>query len=419
MLMLVPNAAAQGQADRQELTLEQALAMARQGNRSITVEKTRLAQAQTNLDLAWTALFPTLAAQGRYTRNNLEFKFPIGPDQTVTVQPKNQLDGTVSATVPLIVPAAYAAVRAADASTKVAEAQFEVSQTAILFGVAQAFYAAAIADEVVAARLSNIEVARATVQNAEIRFQSGSVTRVDVDRAELALVRAEQAAREARFAQDQAYRALATLIQPSRGLKVRAVPSAAKQDEPTDLESALRLRPEFQALQQSVRTAVAQEKAYAWRWSPSLSAFGNLRAFNYDNFAREQHSWAVGAQLDWILYDAGVRDVQGRIAKTQAEEAVAQSSVLRDTIADDLANSRELLDTKRHAQKAAERSVDLAMETLKLVRTQYEAGNASQIDLLQAQDGLVSAKESLAQAHFEVAVADLTLRRAAGTFPGR
>ena len=265
-------------------------------------------------------------------------------------------------------------MRAADAGTKVAEAQFEVSQTAILFSVAQAFYAAAIADEVAAARASNIEVARATVKNAEVRFQSGSVTRVDVDRAELALVRAEQAAREARFAQDQTYRALATLIQPSRGLKVRAVPSAAKQDEPTDLESALRLRPEFQALQQSVRTAAAQEKAYAWRWSPSLSAFGNLRAFNYDNFAREQHSWAVGAQLDWILYDAGVRDVQRRIARTQGEEAVAQSSVLRDTIADDLANSRDLLDTKRHAQKAAERSVDLAMETLRLVRTQYEAG---------------------------------------------
>jgi len=46
------------------------------------------------------------------------------------------------------------------------------------------------------------------------------------------------------------------------------------------------------------------------------------------------------------------------------------------------------------------------------------ATNFAQLDLLQAQDGLVTAKESLAQAHFEVAVADLTLRRAAGTFPG-
>ena len=185
------------------------------------------------------------------------------------------------------------------------------------------------------------------------------------------------------------------------------------------LESALHLRPEFRALELSVRSADAQRRAYAWRWSPTLSAFGGLRVFNYDNFAREQHSWAIGAQLDWVLYDGGVRDAQRHLARAQAEEAAAQAAVLRDAIGDDLANGHGLLDTKRHAQRAAERSVALALETLELVRTQYAAGNAAQIDLLQAQDGLVAAEESLAQAHFEVAVADLTLRRAAGSFPGQ
>jgi len=84
-----------------------------------------------------------------------------------------------------------------------------------------------------------------------------------------------------------------------------------------------------------------------------------------------------------------------------------------------LANGHGLLETKRHAQKAAEHSVALALETLELVRTQYEAGHSAQIDLLQAQDGLVAAKEALAQSHFEVAVAELTLRRTAGVFPHR
>jgi outer membrane protein TolC len=185
------------------------------------------------------------------------------------------------------------------------------------------------------------------------------------------------------------------------------------------LDLALRLRPEFRALELSAQSADAQGRANAWRWAPTLSAFGNLRAFNYDNFAVERHSWAIGAQLDWVLYDGGARDAQRHLANAQAEEAAAQSSVLRDTIGDDLANGRDLLDTKRHAQEAAERSVALARETLALVRTQYEAGSAAQIDLLQAQDGLVSAEESLAQAHFEVSLADLTLRRAAGTFSGR
>ena len=44
---------------------------------------------------------------------------------------------------------------------------------------------------------------------------------------------------------------------------------------------------------------------------------------------------------------------------------------------------------------------------------------ATQLDLLQAQDTLVLSEVSLAQARFDVALADLELRRAAGTFPGR
>jgi outer membrane protein TolC len=401
-----------------EMTLEEALAIARRANRSLVVERAHLAQAQTNLDLAWSVLFPTVSAQGKYTRNNIAFTFPTSPTETLTVQPKNQLDGAISFTVPLIAPSAYAALEAVKSSVRASEAQFETSQTAVLFSVAQAFYAAAITDEVLSARQSNIVVARGTLKNAQTRFDSGGVTKVDVDRAELALVRAEQGAREAQFAQEQAYRGLATLTQSDRAFKVRAMPSPSVTEEPASLELALRLRPEFRALELGVRAAEAQGRANAWRWAPSLSAFGSLRVFNYDNFASEHHGWAIGAQLDWVLYDGGVRDAQRHFANAQAQEVAAQSAVLRDAVGDDLVNSHGLLETKRHAQTAAERSVALALETLSLVRRQYEAGNAAQLDLLQAQDGLVAAQETLAQAHFEVAVADLTLRRAVGTFPG-
>ena len=411
--------AARAQESPHELTLDEALALARKANRSLVTERARLAQAQANLDLAWTTLFPTVAAQGKYTRNNISFSFPVSADKTLTVQPKNQLDGVIGFTAPLIVPAAYVGLEAVESTVHAAAAQFETSLATVLFGVAQAFYAAAIADEVVSARQSNIEVARATVENARTRFENGSVTKVDVDRAELALVRAEQAAIESRFAQSQAYRALTTLIQLDREFKVRPAASPEASEEIVGLDSALHLRPEFRALELTTKSAEAQRRSYAWRWAPSLSAFGNLHAFNYDNFAAQRHAWAVGLQLDWVLYDGGVRDAQRHLANAQAQEAAALSAVLRDAIRDDMANGHGLLETKRHAQRAAEHSVSLALETLDLVRTQYQAGHSAQIDLLQAQDGLVAAKEALAQAHFEVAVADLSLRRASGMFPGQ
>jgi outer membrane protein TolC len=410
--------AAPGAAPVHELTLDEALAMARKANRNLAVDRSRVAEAETTVEQAWSALVPTVVAQGRYTRNNIAFSFPVGT-RMLTIQPLNQLDLVGSAVAPLIAPPAYAALSSVKANRDSALANYEASEAQVLFTVAQTFYSAAGADEVLRARKSSTDVARATLQNAQTRFSAGTVTKVDVDRAELAVVRAQQAERETENAREQTYRALATLIQTRQPFVVSGaqVTPPARRDESLDM--ALHLRPEFRALELSVKSSEEQASAYAWRWAPTLSAFGNGRVFNYDNFAFQRHAWAVGVQLDWTLYDGGTRDAQRHLAASQAQEAADRAAVLRDQISDDLANGRSQLDTKNHAREAAERSVTLAQETIDLVRTQYEAGSATQLDLLQAQDNLVAAQESLAQAHFDVAVADLALRRAAGTFPGK
>lgn len=425
-----------------ELTLDEAIASARKANRTLVAERARLDQARATVDRAWSSLFPTISAQGRYTRNNVEFAFPrTGPNGeplgVLRIQPLNQLDATLNASVPLLVPAAYPALQAVNHNERATQENIRAGEDAVLFGVAQTFHAAAIADEVLVARQSSIEVARATVENARTRFSAGAVTKVDVDRAQLAFIRAEQALRESRLAREQTYRALSTLIQVPEPFSVRVSPPAgsgagsgsgdggpvtlkASQAASGDaLVSALQLRPEFRALEATVQAAEAERRGHAWRWAPSLSGFGVARAFNYDNFAQQSYSWAVGAQLDWLIYDAGVRDAQRRLAAAQAAETAARAEVLRENIRDDLANGRRQVETKRQAQQTFEQAVELARETIELVRIQYEAGQATQIDLLTAQDNLVSAQLGVAQARFDLAIADLTLRRAAGTFPAR
>jgi outer membrane protein TolC len=186
-----------------------------------------------------------------------------------------------------------------------------------------------------------------------------------------------------------------------------------------ELDMVLKLRPEYRLLEESTLAAESQARAYAWRWAPTLSGFGNVRKFNYDNFALDRHSWAVGAQLDWALFDGGTRDAQRHFANAQANESRARTAVLRDSIRDDLVDGHRQVETKQRAVEAAERSVTLATEVLEVVRVQYEAGSITQVDLLAAQDSLVLAREALAQARYDLAAADLALRRTAGTFPPR
>jgi outer membrane protein TolC len=118
-----------------------------------------------------------------------------------------------------------------------------------------------------------------------------------------------------------------------------------------------------------------------------------------------------------VLFDGGNRDSQRHLANAQAAEARARADVLKDSIRDDMATGQSQLETKRKGVEAADRSVALSREALELVRVQYEAGTSTQLDLLTAQDAVVAAQLGLAQAHFDVATADLTLRHAAGTFP--
>src|SRR5262249_46734050 len=145
-------------------------------NKSMAVERARLEQAQTNLSSAWALLLPTIAAQGKYTRNYAEFCFGCMPGTTtpmmgaLLIQPGNQLDGAISFTAPLIVPAAYPGLNAVKTSISASEANYELSVTNVLYAVAQAFYAAAISDEVLVARRSNIDVSRATLDNAKTRL---------------------------------------------------------------------------------------------------------------------------------------------------------------------------------------------------------------------------------------------------------
>jgi outer membrane protein TolC len=409
------------------LSLDDVLSLASKNNRDLKVARVRLEQAALNVDQAWTALYPQALAQGRYTHNYKEVAIdpsrfggapaamPLAP---IVIQKQEQLDATGTISVPLLVPSAYPGVAAARASERSSQATFAVTETSVLLAAAQSFYQSAVADEVLRARQSAIEVARVSWKNAKTRFSAGEVTTVDVARAELALVRAEQAARDAAYARSQAYRGLGTIVQADGAFTVQPGEVAAVAVD-GDVETALRLRPERVALDASLEASAAQERSSGWRWAPTLSAFGTARVSNYAGFSGDDFFWAAGASLDWVLFDGGVRDVQRRSARAQQRELGERLLQLKDSVRDELANSRQLVDTKRAAVDSARRAQDLARATLDLVRVQYESGATTQLALLEAQDALVAADVSLAQAKFELALADLSARRAAGTFPPR
>jgi outer membrane protein TolC len=409
------------------LTVDAALGLAREHNKDLGAARARLEASAAAIDQARAALLPTLVAQGKYTHNNKEVVIDLGainPNATlppIVVQRREQLDGLLSATVPLVVPAAYYQLSAAHTTQRANEASYRTDEASVLYAVAQAYFAAVGTDELVRARQAALSVANETLDVAKARVAAQVANRVDISRAETACVRAEQDLADAINTRESAYRGLGTLVGARAELVLEA--AGVPPDEPPPLDALLSKaraqRPELAAGHASRDAQAALARAAAWRWAPSLSGFANGRLFNYAGFSGDRYAWALGVQLDWQLFDGGVRDAEHTRAEASGRAATAQLESIEDTVADEVANARGSLETKRKGVHAAERALGLAKDTLGLVRAQYEAGSALQLDVLQAQDSLVGAEVGLAQAHFDVALADLALRRAIGALPGR
>jgi outer membrane protein TolC len=400
------------------LGLDEALRLAIEANRDLAVAKERLAQARADVTAARARLLPSLSAQGRYLRNELEVALPLGP-YTVTLQPLDQLTGSVTATVPLVVPPAWAGLSSASHGSDAAEASFDATRSELLLGVAQAFYAAAGADEAVAARREATTVTARTLVNARARLAAGAASPVDVTRAELAAVQATQAVAETEDVQARAYRALSTLLQLREPFRVAPgelkVAPAAAVDALT--ARALRTRPELRALRAAVAARGAALTAIDLRWAPTVAAFGTVSASDPAGMSGSGSTWLAGVQLDWSLFDGGTRIADRQRASSLLREARLQLERTQDALVDEVADRARGVETRRSAVAAAERGEALAAQTYEVIRTQYEAGTVAQIELLQAQDALVSARVGLARARFDVAVADLQLRRSVGEFP--
>jgi outer membrane protein TolC len=445
-------------ADR-SISLDEALALATAHNRDLRAARERIAIATAGVEQARAALFPTLAVSGRYTHNNKEVDFAaadlvaptfavadaikttttnaaeaaaidavesqakagLASQPVVQITKQEELDGVVTASVPLVAPSSYFALSAARRNQDATEATFQVSEASVLVTVAQAYFAAAGADELVGARKNAVTVATETFDVAQARVAAELANQVERTRAETALVRAQQDLAEAENNRSAAYRALRTLIGTKEAVTVQTQTQLPAEPGALDalVSEGQNHRPELTAARATIASADASARAQSWRWAPTLSAFGNARLQNYTGFSGDKYAWAVGLSLDWVAFDGGVRDSQRHVAEAQRREAQARLDLLGDSVSDEVANARGTLDTKRKGVGSAQRAVELARETLRLVRAQYEAGAVKQLDVLQAQDVLVSAEVGLAQAHFDVALADLQLKRAAGEFPGR
>ncbi|GAC1599064.1 MAG: hypothetical protein NVS4B10_10080 [Myxococcales bacterium] len=149
---------------------------------------------------------------------------------------------------------------------------------------------------------------------------------------------------------------------------------------------------------------------------PTLSLNGQYRYNNAPGFADEHFTWAVALALSIPLYDGGFRYAALREAASEQRTAAAQAKGQALRIEDELRRGQLDLQAVRGQVEQAAQALVFARENQQLIRAQFEAGTATQVEVSDAESALFQSEAALVQRRVDVHLSSLRLLRAIGAF---
>jgi outer membrane protein len=385
------------------LDLPYALAFALDNNFAIRQAKERIRQQEGVVLEVRGPQIPNVTASAGYQRNDAAIG-ANGDDRnwSVNITARQTLfaGGGVTATVrgqQLTLDAAVLALRA-------------VINDALL-DVRTRFYDVLVSREKIKVQEQNIELLQRQLQDVKNRYEAGTVSNFEVLRAEVALANAQTplitARNDHRIAIEELRRSLGftTATEPD----VTKIPEflgtlefkPAAFDLRSALASARENRPDLLRLRK-LETA-AEEGVLARRagYYPSLSLYGaydSRKTPGLSSFSDNRDGFTIGLSSTWNVFDG--RATAGRVAQARS-----------------FVDVRRAISTFQQANELAEASqkvVAQAEEALRLANARYNAGTATQLDVLTSQVDLTTARLNQLQAYYTYNVAVANTRRAMG-----
>ena len=308
--------------------------------------------------------------------------------------------------------------RAADQNLKAAQLSVQDGRDLVVQSVASA-YLQIIADAArIDATKAQVATAQALYERARDQHRAGVSPAIDELRAQVELKTQQQVliAQQNQFDKDKLVLARVIGLPVGQGFNLAdTIPYQALDGIAPDdaLHRALETRADYQSGLIQIRAAeISMEAVRAQRY-PTLGLAANYGDIG-SSFANSHGTFAVTGSLKFNIWDSG----KIRADQEQADAALKQK---RDELADlqgkiDFQIRTALLDLKTAADQVAvaRDNLDLANQTLTQARDRFAAGVADNIEVVQAQDSVASANQSLISGIYMHNLAKVSLARAMG-----
>jgi outer membrane protein len=311
-----------------------------------------------------------------------------------------------------------AQARAALARLHAVEAEERGQRYATALETTRIFYAAAAAEELLAAARQRAERARRQLEFAETRLLVGTATRSDVLRARLETEEAELGLVDAQSELRTSGLLLARQVGSEEPVRPApgSLPEAAPPLPPVAelVSRAERSAPAAVAAREELESAQAETWVARAQYLPTLRATGGYDWFAFE-WPPDQESWTLRVIASWPLFNGFQREaaVSRAEATRRTAEAIARDAALGVRIA--VEDAALEVEAAGRRIEIARRALDLAAEDLRVIEERYQIGAATILDLQASQLALTEAEAAWVRARQELGVVVAALEAELGS----
>ena len=316
-------------------------------------------------------------------------------------------------------------VKRADEAEVVAQAKVEIARRGLDATVTKAYYALLLAQRRYAMFQQALDEAQRFVMISQNLERGGEVAHSDVVKSQLQQNSQTQLLREAELAMESARLELAVLLYRDFNENFQIVddlnlaPALPPLAEVQTM--ATRNNPDVRAAIGTLRGAETDIKIARQAFLPSLSldlVYGLeanailLRSVYVANPEKGQVGtlgYFLDANLTIPIWDWGSRRSKVRQTELRREQANVQLSATQRELIKNLEAAYREAQTARDQRDLLRQAADLASENLRLNNLRYQAGEATVLEIVDAQNSLIQARISLedGEVRYRVAIANL------------
>ncbi len=412
------------------LALPDCIDIALKRNLDVYLTQETLAQADSDLTMAWAAMLPYVGAEGTYTRLDKDLTFSFGPLSVgpASIGPISMLfmerdiyKAGVVLQQPVFTGGRLQAARKAAKNIRDARIYDKESvEREIIYQITRVYHTTQVAKAFNKVAIDALKLLETHEHDVKILVREGAIPQVDLLRTQTELANARKELNSAENAFDLALSALKNLMVIDLEKEILLSENLGHPMKPGgNLEAltirAIKKRSELDSLKFQVAAAEEGLKAAKGKYLPTIAIEGRYEYIEGDvrDLDGDDH-WTIGAGAKVPLWNWGKTRSEILKAKSKLNQAKIIYKKTEEKISLEVRTAFLNIGKAEKNIIVAEAALKTSKEAFRLENARYKAGAGTNTDVLNSRTALSRADANHAQALFEYNIALAALEKAIG-----